>query len=220
MSGCKNHLEDELKELRLQQQKKQGITEMEPQMSSADDVGLKKQEKEKSGDDFEVVTMPHELKSVKEEETKLIEVLREVLRDTAEKMDQKQTVFSGELVQKMDSVRQQKSPTSQELFQQNWLMVNDLDTLSKQPDVESLSRQEFKQKVVEMAREKWVPRNLEYVENRVEDLRSEMKTVCDNCLSRLVKNMSEVIKYNMTKSMKLVDELQNACEEERKMRGE
>ena len=141
-----------------------------------------------------------------------------ILRETEEKTDQKQKEFSAEKQQQMSDFLQQKTSSAKDVLHHRWQMVNDLDTLSSQPDVESMTRQQFKRKVVEMVQDKWVPRYQEYVQNGVQALRQEMANACDGNLSSLIEEIGSTVRCNMKMSLKLVDELQNAVEEQRNLR--
>ena len=98
-----------------------------------------------------------------------------------------------------------------------WQMVNDLDTLSSQPEVQSMTRQEFKQKVIDMVKEKWIPRNREYVQNGLDKLRREMAALQDGSFRALIEDISVTVRENVGRSLELVDQLKNASEEDRKL---
>ena len=80
-----------------------------------------------------------------------------------------------------------------------------------------MTRQEFKQKVVEMAKEKWIPRNQEYVQNGLDKLRHEMAALQDGSFRALIEDISVTVRDNMRRSLELVDQLKNASEEDRKL---
>ena len=233
MSEREQHLKDELTKMKLQQQQQQQQQMMtednrpreESKSSSEKQLDLEDQEESKRQDhmaDKEAATgrMQEELKSVKEKEWRLMNQLSDVLQETAKKTDQKQKELSTEIQQKMTDFVQQKPTSEQEVFHQKWQMINDLDTFSSQPDVESMTRKEFKQKVVEMVKEKWVPRNKEYVQNGLDNMRREMATLHDVSLRGLIDEISDTVRDNMKVSLELVDQLKNAAEEEIKLRGE
>ena len=218
-------LEDELTGMRLQLQRPQTVDNKlrkEYEKTSADELDLRDWEKqEQENADEELVggkNTADELKSVLEKESQLMDQLTGILRETEEKTDQKQKEFSAEKQQQMSDFLQQKTSSAKDVLHHRWQMVNDLDTLSSQPDVESMTRQQFKRKVVEMVQDKWVPRYQEYVQNGVQALRQEMANACDGNLSSLIEEIGSTVRCNMKMSLKLVDELQNAVEEQRNLR--
>ena len=218
-------LEDELTGMRLQLQRPQTADNKlrkEYEKSSADELDLRDWEKqEQENADEELVggkNSADELKSVLEKESQLMDQLTGILRETEEKTHQKQKEFSAEKQQQMSDFLQQKTSSAKDVLHHRWQMVNDLDTLSSQPDVESMTRQQFKRKVVEMVQDKWVPRYQEYVQNGVQALRQEMANACDGNLSSLIEEIGTTVRCNMKMSLKLVDELQNAVEEQRNLR--
>lgn len=175
---------------------------------------------ERKAVDKEVVRgeITDELKSIKENEARLIDQLTQVLQETAEKTDEKRKESLAEILQQMTNFEQSESFSAQEVFHHTWQMVNDLDTLTSQADVETMTRQDFKQKVVEMVKQKWVPRNKEYVEKGVHSARGEMKTLCDGRLRSLIEEISDTVRNNMKSSLKIAYTLQNACKEDTKLR--
>jgi len=236
MSEREQLLQDELNKIRLQQQQQQQmkmtkdkLRHEECRKSSAEEMDSKesKEQKEEKEDDkvisdtgLEAGKMISELISVKDKESELMDQIMKILKETAEATDQKQQEFLYEIQEKMSNFTQQRSSSAQDVFHHRWQMVNDLDTLSSQPDVETMTRQEFKRKVVEMVQEKWMPRNVEYVENGVHDVRREMATLFENTLRGLVDDIAATVRCNTERSLKLADEFQNACQEEIKLWNE
>ena len=216
MSEREQRLQDELTKTKQQQQQQQQMTEdnrcsEESQTSSRAELDSSQSNTHKQEKADQEVVM-----AKKEKELKLMDQLTDVLQETAEKTERKQKEFSGEIQQQMANFVQQKSSSSQDALHQTWQMVNDLDTLSSQPDVESLTRQEFKQKVLEMVTEKWVPRNKEYVQKGLDDLRREMAALQDGSLRGVIDNISSIVRDNVKRSLELLEQLKNASEEEKK----
>ena len=227
MTEREKRLHDELEEMKVKQQQ-QPMREgnrrrKESRKSAADESDLnesKKDEQEKVSGKVVAGKMHDEMKSVKEKELKLMDQITEVLQQTAEKADRKQKEFSAEMLQQITNFAHKNSVGSQAVLHQTWQMVEDLDLLTSQPDVGSMTSKEFKKKVVDMVQKKWVPRNNEYVEKGLHELRGEMATQCEAGLRSFMEEISTTIQGNMSKSLKLVDELQNAHTEERKLRDE
>ena len=225
-------LHDELEDVKLQLQQQQKLAEdyrlrEESQKSSPEERGSKKSVKHEqewkdvdkgNTDEVGVVGLRDEIKSAKEREY-LMEKLKEALREMAEKTDQKHKELSQkaeELSKQIADFAFQTSTTSpQDKFHHKWQMVNDLDTLSKQPDVASLSRKEFKQKVIEMVKEKWVPRNREHLQTCWQSLQLEMAAQCKNSVRSLIEDVIAAIRHNMDRSLELVDQLKTMSEEQK-----
>jgi len=213
MSEREQRLRDELTKTKHQQQQQQQMMmednrrRQESQTSSRADFDFSQSNTHKQDKADREVVM-----AKKEKELRLMDQLTDVLQETAEKTDRKQKEFSGEIQQQLANFVQQKSSSSQDALHQTWQMVNDLDTLSSQPDVESLTRQEFKQKV---KWEKWVPRNKEYVQKGLDELRREMAALQDGSLRGVIEEISSTVRDNVKRSLELVDQLKNASGEEK-----
>jgi len=232
MSEREQLLQDELNKIRLQQQQQQQmkmtkdkLRHEECRKSSAEEMDSKesKEQKEEKEDDKVISDTGLEagkMIAVKEKESELMDQIMKILKETVEATDQKRQELLYEIQEKMSNFTQQRSSSAQDVFHHRWQMVNDLDTLSSQPDVETMTRQEFKRKVVEMVQEKWMPRNVEYVENGVHDVRREMATLFENTLRGLVDDIAATVRCNTERSLKLADEFQNACQEEIKLWNE
>jgi len=167
--------------------------------------------------------MQQELTSVKEQESQLADQLEETLRETAEKADQKQKEFSrnaDEILHQVSKASPQKASDAQDVLHHTWQMVNDMNTFCSQPDMESATRNEFKQKIVEMVRGKWVPRNKEYVENRLQKLGREMARDYGDSFCSLIQEFGAATRDDVQKSLKLASELKNLSKEEKNLTDE
>jgi len=112
--------------------------------------------------------------------------IKESLKEMAEKTDRKRKEFlqKAEEIPKqiVNLVFQISRASSQNMFHLRWQMVNDLETRGSQSDIASMSRKEFKQKVIDMMKKKWVPRNKEYLQNCLQSLQREMAySVAEYC---------------------------------------
>ena len=233
-SKREQHLPHELSETRIQLQQQQMVAEeaddnrprAESQKSSTEEMGSKtfvkleqeEMEKEKGNTDKTVQDSKAGeisvvgLKSVKEIEF-LMDHIKESLKELAEKTDQKRKEFSQkteEIPKQIANFMFQKSrASSQNMFHLRWQMANDLETLGSPSDIASMSRKEFKQKVIDMVKEKWMPRNKEYLQNCLQSLQRQMAAQCESSVRSLIEDVIAAIRHNMDRSLELVDQLKN-----------
>jgi len=142
----------------------------------------------------------------------LLDGLQKHLLETAGKADLASSEFeqkTGEMLQQIAVSGLEKSFNSQEEFHHRWQMVNDMDTLSSQADVATMSRKDFKQKVVEMVTEKWLPRNKDYVTEGLLKLQREMSSQYESHVAGVLEELRSSRRAVDT-SLQIVEELQNA----------